>query len=284
MPCYEADPRAVPGWTRMVQSRLVTIDTPGGTGALADPHAGHLVQLYGSDPLPLARNVGRYLAEGLAAGEGAVIIAAHAHREAFIAELEAHQADPAAAIRDGRLVVLDADETLARFLVDGQPDYDLFDAAVGTVVTKLATAYPAGVRAYGEMVGLLWEAGRFAAAIRLEEFWNVLLHASAIRLFCAYPIDVCGDDFTVADVDALLCAHTHVLPSGAHVEASLERAMADVLGAPAEGLRRLVDAHRPPAWAALPRAEATLLWLRQNLPQHTGAILARAREYARVAA
>jgi hypothetical protein len=262
----------------------VTIDTPGAEGALDDPHAGHLVQLYGSDPLPLARNVGRYLAEGLERGEAAVIIAARAHRDAFAAELEARGADSAAATRDDRLVVLDADETLARFMVDGQPDWDRFEASVGTVVRALAAAHPAGVRAYGEMVGVLWQAGRFAAAIRLEGFWNVLLGASDIRLFCAYPIDVCGDDFTVADVDALLCAHTHVLPSGATVEASLERAMADVLGTPAEGLRVLIEAHRPPAWAALPRAEATILWLRQNLPQHTAAILARAREFARLAA
>jgi hypothetical protein len=75
-----------------------------------------------------------------------------------------------------------------------------------------------------------------------------------------------------------------VLPSGANVEPALERAMSDVLGTPAAGLRMLIEAHRPAAWAALPRAEATILWLRQNLPQHSGAILARAREYARVAA
>jgi hypothetical protein len=239
--------------------------------------------MYGKDPAPLVRSVGRYLADGLSAGQGAVVIATESHRDAFVAELDARGADSAAALRDGRLVVLDAHETMARFIVDGQPDRELFEATVRPLLSALRARCPAGVRAYGEMVGVLWEEGRFAAAIRLEDFWNALLCDGSFRLFCAYPIDVCGDGFTPADVDAVMSTHTHVVPTASELELALERALEDVLGTSASALRRLMDANCRPSWAALPRAEATILWLRDNVPALTGAILTRTREYAHLA-
>ena len=263
-------------------SRVASTGSPASDRVIDDPHAGHLVQMYGKDPAPLVRSVGRYLADGLAAGEGAVAIATERHRDAFLGELQALGADPAAAQRDGRLVVLDAHETLARFVVDGQPDRELFEAAVHPVLSALSARCPLGVRAYGEMVGVMWEAGQFAAAIRLEEFWNALLLGGGFRLFCAYPIDVCGDGFTSADVDAVMSAHTHVVPTGAELEPALDRAMQDVLGTSGDALRPLMDADCRPSWAELPRAEATILWLRDNVPSLTGAILTRTREYAQL--
>jgi hypothetical protein len=253
-------------------------------GSTEDSHAGHFVLMYGCDPQPLVRGVGDYLAEGLGRGESVVVIATRRHADAFVAQLGALGARPYAAIADGRLVIHDAEETLARFMVDGQPDWNAFEQSVGTILRELRAATPAGVRAYGEMVGVLWEAGRFTAAIRLEEFWNTLLRGSGIKLFCAYPIDVCGDAFTPAEVEAVMCVHTHLLPSGPSLETALERAMADVLGASATSVRALAQDVARPAWAAMPRAESMILWLRDNLPAHTDAILARAREYTQRAA
>jgi hypothetical protein len=253
-------------------------------GVVDDPRAGHLVLLYGCDRQPLVRGVGDYLAEGLGRGESAVVIATSAHREAFLTQLHALGARPNAAVADGRLVLLDAEETLARFMRDGQPEWSAFEQTVGTAVTELRATAPVGVRAYGEMVGLLWEAGRFTAAIRLEEFWNTLLRGSGVPLFCAYPIDVCGETFTTADVEAVMCAHTRLLPSGPRLETALERAMTDVLGSSAPGVRSLAAEDVRPAWGAMPTAESMILWLRDNLPAHTDAILARAREYAQRAA
>ena len=250
---------------------------------LDDPHAGHLVQLYGADTAPLVRSVGRFVADGLARGEGVIVIATGPHRDLFFAALVGLGADPAGAAAAGRLAVLDARETMARFMVDGQPDRAFFESTVRPVLTALRERCPAGVRAYGEMVGLMWEAAQFAAAIRLEEFWNALLTDGAFRLFCAYPIDVCSDGFTSSDVDAVMSTHTHVVPTGAELEPALERALQDVLGTSASALRRLMDADCRPSWAALPRAEATILWLRDNVPSLTGAILTRTREYAHLA-
>ena len=65
------------------------------------------------------------------------------------------------------------------------------------------------VRAFGEMVGLLWVDGQRSAATRLEEYWNELLSGSTLSLFCAYPIDVFNGGSENAGLEAVLCAHTH---------------------------------------------------------------------------
>ena len=136
-----------------------------------------------------------------------------------------------------------------------------------------------GARAYGEMVGLLWQAGETQAATRLEALWNELLSQSDVSLFCGYPVDVLSADFESSKVDAVLCAHTHLLPVNLSLEAALNRAMDEVLGHRVENLRPLFAANHRPAWGEIPRAEALVLWLRNNLPGSADEILKRARSY-----
>lgn len=177
----------------------------------ADP-AAHVVQLYGQDRQLLTRNVRRYLVEGLQRGDGLLVIATAEHSYAF-AQALSDDAAYQAAVREGRLVFLDAEITLARFMVDGQPDWDLFERTVGGIAQDVRSrASTGGLRAYGEMVGLLWKAGQIAAAVRLEEYWSRLLAASSFSLFCAYPIAHDGATRT-DELDAILAAHTHCLPA-----------------------------------------------------------------------
>jgi hypothetical protein len=167
----------------------------------------HVVQLYGRNDQLLTRNVSRYLAEGLRRGDALVVIATREHADAITRELTLQGVD---ASRDGRLVVLDARQTLDRFLVGGQPDEHLFRDVVGGVLAEAHRRSSTGhVRAFGEMVGLLWVAGDRAAATRLEEYWNDLLRGTACSLFCAYPIDI-YDNGDTAGLDAVLGSHTHM--------------------------------------------------------------------------
>jgi MEDS: MEthanogen/methylotroph, DcmR Sensory domain len=239
----------------------------------------HVVQLYGTDDRLLAQNVGRFLSEGLKRGDGLLVIATPEHRTTLTGALR-NESGYSMAVLEGRLVFLDAKSTLARFMVDGMPDSDLFLAVVGEALRGVrARAVHTGIRAYGEMVGLLWQAGEHDAAIRLEELWNELLRRSEVSLFCAYPIDVLGPDFQPAKLDAIFCTHTHLLPGDSALEDALNLAMDEVLGARVEGLRQLMRNNHRPAWAAIPKAEALVLWLRNNLPGSVEAILARARKH-----
>ena len=136
-----------------------------------------------------------------------------------------------------------------------------------------------GMRAYGEMVGILWKARQFAAAIRLEQLWNKLLEQSSFSLYCAYAIDVFGREFEVANLHDVLCAHTHLVPSqpDGRLELALDRSMDEIPGEKAASLRVLIKANSRPGWAVIPTAENIVLWLRKNLPKQADQIVDRAR-------
>jgi hypothetical protein len=243
-----------------------------------DPE-GHLVQLYGKDDRLLTRNISRFMAEGLRRGDGLLAIASPEHSGSVARQL---RSEPryAKAVLEGSLVFLDAQATLDRLLVAGQPDRELFDSVVGDALKGVqARGGHTGIRAYGEMVGLLWKAGQQTAAIRLEEYWNNLLRSSSISLFCAYPIDIFGEEFRVENMDALLCAHTHMVPIDDDLECALSQAMNEVLGERVAGIRTLIKANHRPSWGDVPRSEAMILWLRNNLPGSASEILGLARQY-----
>jgi len=246
---------------------------------------GHAVQFYGGNELSLVRNVGLCLWEGLEQRSGVLVIATEDHTEAFQNELRRLGASVDTIVREGRLVFLNAHETLARFIVDGYPDWSRFEKTVGAAMRDVsARADNARVYRYGEMMGILWEGGQVSAALRLEQFWNKLLESMPFTLFCAYPIDIFSRQFDMSAMDDLLCAHTHVHSSGGNgdLDGAIHRAIQEVLGPRADGLRPLIKGNYRPAWALLPKAEGTILWLRNNLPDAADRILDRARELYRL--
>ncbi|MHB8671661.1 MAG: ATP-binding protein, partial [Acidimicrobiales bacterium] len=70
----------------------------------------------------------------------------------------------------------------------GRPDPELFDAVIGELIRTASDGTRRAVRAYGEMVSLLWDAGQVNAAIELEELWNELRTALPFSLFCSYGV------------------------------------------------------------------------------------------------
>lgn len=250
---------------------------------LERPHSrGHFVQLYEADEGALAKNVGLYLWEGLRRGEGVLIVVTPEHKELFSHQLSQLGADLPALLASEQLIILDAQQTMAEFMVDGQPDWTRFEKTIRNAMRQVRPDENAeGLRAYGEMVGILWKARQFAAAIRLEQLWNKLLEQSTFSLYCAYAIDVFGKDFEVANLDGVLCTHTHLVPSQPNgtLETALNRSMDEILGPKADALRVLIKANYRPAWAVMPTAENIVLWLRKNLPEQADEIVRRARDH-----
>jgi MEDS: MEthanogen/methylotroph, DcmR Sensory domain len=241
--------------------------------------SGHFVQLYGEDDGLLIKNVTRYLAEGLRRGDGLVVIATPEHSEPIARELRQDRAY-SRAVLEGCVVFLDAEATLANVMVDNRPDPGRFQAVVCETVARIQQrAGHSAVRGYGEMVGLLWKAGRVSDAVLLEGHWNRLLDSSNLRLFCAYPIDVFSQDYQAEKVDQVLCAHTHMLPVDDALESALNQAMHEVLGARMLALRGLMKANHRPSWGVVPKSEGIILWLRNNLPGTAEEILRLARHY-----
>jgi len=245
------------------------------------PIGGHFVQLYGSDLDLLVSNVGRYLFEGFQAGQTLLVVATPLHTAAFSDALSALGLDPTCAIRDERLVFLDAKKTLDSFMIDGQPDGNEFENCVGNVVRQVQSRCQFGLRAYGEMVSLLWTGGHFSAAMALEELWNKLIASSAFNLFCAYDIDVFGHGFHACDVDALLSSHTHLVPAQTHgdLEDAVQLAMQEILGSQFGSLKERIESDRQAPWTSALRGESLILALRKSVGSAADPILDRAREH-----
>jgi len=175
----------------------------------AHPHS-HLVQFYEDDSF-LIDSLARWFADGLNAGDSCLYIGTHDHRTSLEQQLTNRGVDLVRMRAERRYICLDAAAMLSDFMVDEWPNEVLF---VRTLEDLLATVSKSGsVRAFGEMVALLWKLGNRQAAIRLEEIWNAFMKTHALSLCCAYPMNAFGSD---ADSSLFLkvCAqHTPVLPA-----------------------------------------------------------------------
>lgn len=230
----------------------------------------HAVQFYADDS-ELAHTVGSYLIAGLRTGAATIVIATAEHRRKFEAELEAAGVDIGDVVGDGTLVSLDAAETLARFTDDGDIDPEAFSRTIGAVLRRSAdTGRP--VRAYGEMVSLLWEAGDVLGAIEVEKLWNQLALEFEFSLLCGYRSEaVSGSEHAVA-LEQVCHLHSSVFsaPIGAERNAEVARRFPAKLDAPREARRFLVDTLRE--WghegAMLDEAQLVLSELATNAVVH----------------
>jgi signal transduction histidine kinase len=175
---------------------------------LAEPSTtSHAVVFY-EDPSTLFESVAAFFKGGLDADERVVAITTAAHRGGITSRLGL--ATMAHATATGQLVWLDAHETLERFMNGSEVDVDRFRELIGGIVRDLRAKAPgARIRAFGEMVDVLWRAGSSNAALRLEDLWNDVSQQHSFGLLCAYGMG-CFDGASYAQI----CAkHSHVFPS-----------------------------------------------------------------------
>ncbi len=145
----------------------------------------HLVQIYQNDGVFLDSLEG-FVAGGILAGDGVVVIATPLHLSSLNERLTKRGIDVAIASQRNQYLALDAEETLSRFIVNRWPDDILFRDFVASILQR-AKGGGRRVRAFGEMVALLWAQGNNDATIRLEHLWHRLCQEQSFSLFCAYP-------------------------------------------------------------------------------------------------
>ena len=171
-----------------------------------DPHL-HAVTFYDHDREVVDR-IARFVAEGIHEDGRTVVVATPEHRTQLVQSLLAMGLDPDEPPVAGHLVLLDARTTLRTFMTPTGPDPDRFAAHVGRRVTD-AGADGAPVRVFGEMVGLLWEAGDVQGAIALETMWNGMIEHLGFMLLCAYPASLIEAGHLI-EVDAICGQHSSV--------------------------------------------------------------------------
>ena len=186
---------------------------------MAEAHQHHAVQFYDNDAA-LFTTVADFLGQALLDQQPAVLIATAAHREPILDSLEERMIDVVAAERRGDFVVLDAQETLARFMACDGPSPQAFETHVGRLIADIHAKRSEHTltRAYGEMVDVLCRQGKADAAIELEVLWNQLAARYGFALLCAYSI---GHFYREANKFEDVCRqHAHVVPPRAHRQPS----------------------------------------------------------------
>lgn len=215
----------------------------------------HVVKFY-EDDAELVAAAGPYLAAAIHADGVALMIATEPHRRSFESALEAHGVDVDSAKAAGRLLALDAATTMSQFRAGGGIDHNAFHEVIGGVLRSAAGA-GRPVRAYGEMVALLWDDGDALGAIELEKLWHELGRELPFTLVCSYPtasVAAAGQTRALAQVCRL---HSSVLgteaePTTPSAAAGAQTGISAPFGAdpaaPGRARRLVVDAlHR---WGA----------------------------------
>jgi hypothetical protein len=146
----------------------------------------HLCQIYDNDEVMLNSLEG-FIFSGLEQGESIIIIATASHLNALEDRIKVHGYDIGILTASDQYIPLNAEQALAKFMVNGWPDEKLFPKMVKELTMRARGKTGRKVRAYGEMVAILWAQGYNGATVQLEHMWNRFCETDALCLFCAYP-------------------------------------------------------------------------------------------------
>lgn len=184
-----------------------TLSTPIKPGAY--PHA---VKFY-EDSASLSRTVAAFLAPGLRERLPAIVIATPAHRQMIARELEQRGIDVGGPEGSGDLLMVDADDLLARVMEGSRPAATRFHAEIQDLIERACRGrLPCPLRAYGEMVDVLWRRANPDGALQLEMLWNSVTTRADFSLLCGYAVGNFYKEIAKGATMRSVCDHhTHVM-------------------------------------------------------------------------
>lgn len=147
----------------------------------------HLVHIY-EDKNTLINSVCDFIVPALTVNQGVILISSAENRKGFERTLEKRSIDVAKSKTLGQLIILDAKETLEKMMARGEVHPDKFVNVIGSLISDMNRSYKS-IRAYGEMVSLLWNENKQESAIKLEKMWTELATVHQFSLLCGYHFD-----------------------------------------------------------------------------------------------
>ena len=143
----------------------------------------HVLQIYDTDGIFLDALAG-FVGGGINANDACIVIATSVHLSALEQRLTSHGISIPGLIADNRYIPLDAEKLLSAFMVDGWPDEAAFNVTVSTLLQRARGIKNRKIRAFGEMVAILWAQGNTGATVNLEHLWNKFVTNES---FCFVP-------------------------------------------------------------------------------------------------
>ena len=168
----------------------------------------HVVQIYENDGIFLDALTG-FVGGGINGGECVIVIATENHLNALNSRLRDYGISIDTLINDDRYIPVEAEEVLSKFMVDEWPDEKLFMQTISSLLIR-GQSKGRQIRAFGEMVALLWAKGMNGATVRLEYLWNKYCEQNEFCLFCAYPKTGFTQDINESIMNICSC-HTKMI-------------------------------------------------------------------------
>jgi PAS domain S-box-containing protein len=178
----------------------------------------HFVQFYEND-VSLVDAVSGFIGVGFERRESCIVIATPTHRASLENKLKELGFDVTTLHAQGHYIPLDAAATLSRFMREKTPEPQCFEETIGRVIARAGEG-GRRVRAFGEMVSLLWAEGNQDGAIRLEELWNELAKTRPFSLFCAYSMQDFDSEAHAAPFHQICTQHSCVVPAESYAALS----------------------------------------------------------------
>ena len=148
----------------------------------------HAVHFY-KDSQSLAQVAASFLCEGIGKGERVVVVSTPTHLTAIVKAVERHSVDLAQLKKSGKWLAFDARRTLSSLMAGGRIDLTRFKVQFADVVGDWYASDPSlSMRAYGEMVDLLYREGDVAGAMQLEDLWTDLAALHKFPILCGYAV------------------------------------------------------------------------------------------------
>ena len=189
--------------------------------ALPPPGAfstSHTMQLFESDE-SLADAVADFCSEGVLRNETVLAVVREERWYSIAQRLSARGVAVDEALWRGLLTVRSAERMLKGFMRAGRPHLALMTTSMGPLISRLE-AFGRPLRIYGEMVDILASRGEHAAALELEELWNVVDEQKKYRIFCSYMAANFADPRTRDELRRICAAHTEVRSDSQDVRGS----------------------------------------------------------------
>jgi hypothetical protein len=251
---------------------------------LADPGPdGHIVQLY-QDQDFYGEAISHFAAEGLVRGESVILVATPSNWLTISSRLDAKGFALPELFERGQLTLLDANETLPKFMAGAAPDGGIFKPLARETITRARRGgkYPR-VRWWGEMVNVLYAKGNGTGSYRLEEYFDQIAHEETISIFCSFLMDKYDPRIYDEAFGNVCRTHCNVIPTrdyAGHREA-VNSAIEEVLGPIDSRLLRSITSWAGNSNTGMPSSQSMLLWVRERLPKHFPHVLEKAKQYDR---
>ena len=153
----------------------------------------------------------RYIMDGLSNDEAVIAIAKTALRKAVMSNLYTLGFDMQTLKNRDQVRFFDAEFLLSDLLLDGVLEEQAFQVFVVSPVQAAKLKYRK-VRAFGEMVDILWQNGQHNSAIQLEELWNNLCKEEDLKLLCTYFLTSLDESSYDYSLEHICKYHSHLIP------------------------------------------------------------------------